>query len=157
MSIPEEFVISGETYKNTITEDARINRCDLNSEFERQGEKFRWWATLYELSADEELELKQELSRVYARLDAQARLDMESAGVRATEKKVENTVITHPKYVESQREYNAAKCQTGLLKAAMSAMIQRKDMLIQLGAAYRAEGVADIALREQAVRDMASR
>jgi hypothetical protein len=65
---------------------------------------------------------------------------------------VENTVITHPMYVELQDKYLAAKLNTSLLRTAKDAMIHRRDMLIQLGANYRAEGMSDISLKEQQYR-----
>jgi hypothetical protein len=62
---------------------------------------------------------------------------------------VENTVITDPKYVELQEKYLDAKRNAGVLKSARDAMIHRKDMLVQMGANYRAEGSSDISLKEQ--------
>jgi len=152
----DEFVIRGVSYPNTIEQDSKINRADLNTEFEQQGDKFRHWATLFELSLDEEVDLKGELGRVEAALSAQATVNMTAAGVRATEKRVKDTVTTDPEYVKSLKKYNEAKLRTGLLKQAVTAMIQRKDMLIQLGWAYRAEGHADpvIMEREKAVREI---
>ena len=71
------------------------------------------------------------------------------SSVKLTEKMVENTVITHPEYVESLNNHLDAKRTAGLLKAARDAMIHRRDMLIQLGATHRAEGTSDIRIRER--------
>lgn len=151
-----EFVeaVEADTFQELIHDDVKVNQGYLFGDFIDHPEKFQKWATLYEMAVAWETSLKHELQRMYARCDQLAREDMKAAGIRATEKMVENTVITHPKYLEVQEEYHNAKRISGLLKAARDAMIHRRDMLIQLGATVRAEGAADISIREEAAKSI---
>ncbi len=143
------FIIGKTQFPNRLEEHLAVNQSVLSEEFANHAELFAWYSTAYELAASHEAKLKEELSRAYAHVDARVREDARGAGVKVTEKVVENTVVTHPIYQEVQEEYLEAKRNTGLLKSARDAMIHRRDMLIQLGANYRAEGVSDISLREQ--------
>lgn len=152
--LPDKIVINGHEYPNTLNEDVRVNQGSLIHDFSDHTEKMAYWATLYELSLDQETRLKNELSRAYAHCDKEVRQQADMSGVKMTEKKVENSVITHPMYTEIQEEYQQAKARTGLLKAARDAMIHRRDMLIQLGATARAEGDSDISIRGDAAKDV---
>lgn len=150
----EQYKIGDTTYPNNLRADIYINRGNLSEEFAEHSERFAWYATAYELAMDVELRAKEHLSRVYARVDAHVRAEARAAAAKLTEKMVENTVLTHPEYVKSLENYLDAKLQTGLLKAARDGMISRKDMLVSLGANYRAEGRSDISLKEEQYRSM---
>lgn len=154
IELAETIVIGDYETKNTLKQDVSINNGYLTGDFLNQPEVFLRWATLYELSAHEEIDLKNELARVYAREDYKARSEMKAAGIKATEKMVENTVITSANYVETLDKYHESKRKTALLKAAKDAMIHRRDMLIQLGATARAEGQQDIYIKEDAVKSI---
>lgn len=143
------FKIGEQTFPNRLREDLHINQGALSAVFAEHAEKFAWYATAYDLALDHESHLKHELERVYAQCDYLARAQAKEAGIKMTEKMVENTVITDLKYTKVQEKYLEAKRNTGLLKSARDAMIHRRDMLIQMGANYRAEGASDLSLREQ--------
>ncbi len=144
------FVIGTAKYPNDLHAHLQVNPTNLNGEFSGHAERFAWYATAYELASDVEMRLKEELARLYARLDAHTRQEGHGAGVKLTEKMVENTVITHASYIEAQEKYLDAKRNAGLLRAAKDSMVHRKDMLVQLGANYRAEGGSDISLKQDA-------
>lgn len=144
-------------FQELIQDDVRVNQGYLYGDFIDHPEKFQKWATLYEMAVDMESRLKNELQRMYAHCDKHTRDELKMSGIKYTEKMVENTVITHPKYLEVQEEYHDAKLISGLLKAARDAMIHRRDMLIQLGATARAEGSADISIREDAAKRIVGR
>jgi hypothetical protein len=146
--------IECDEFDTLVQEDVRVNDGFLSGDFIDHPEKMHKWGSLYERALDVETRLKNELARMYAKVDHNTRLELKSSGMKSTEKMVENTVITHPKYLEVLEEYHDAKLQTGLLKAAKDAMIHRRDMLIQLGASARAEGFSDISIREDAVKNM---
>lgn len=148
----DEFKIGDVSYPSTFKQDVYINKSNLSEEFADHSERFAWYATAYELALDVELRAKEHLGRIYARIDAHVREQARESSVKLTEKMVENTVITHPEYVKSLDNYLDAKLQTGLLKACRDGMVQRKDMLVSLGANYRAEGKSDISLKEEAYR-----
>lgn len=145
----DAFIIGDTSFPNHLKEDLYINQSALSDTFAEHSERFAWYSTAYELALDHEARIKEEFSRLYARLDHATRMEGKNTNTKLTEKMVENTVITHPKYVELQEKYLNAKRNTGLLKSAKDAMIHRKDMLIQMGANYRAEGVSDLSLKEQ--------
>lgn len=142
------FNVAGAKYPNKLKEHLYINMGTLSEEFSSHSERFAWYATAYELASDLETRLKEKLARVYATLDHRVRMEGRDAGVKLTEKMVENTVITDKNYVELQEEYFDAKRDANLLKAARDAMIHRRDMMIQMGANYRAEGASDISLKQ---------
>lgn len=142
----ETFKIGDNEYPSTLSQDLDVNRQDLNGEFIRHSERFAWYATAYELSLDIEMRLKAKLERLYAVLDHRVRQEADMAAVKMTEKKVENTVITRPEYIEMQDQYFSAAKETGLLKAGRDAMIHRRDMLISLGANFRSETRSDVSL-----------
>lgn len=148
----EEVKIGSMVFRSDFREDVRIIDSALNNEFCHHAERFSKYATAYELASDVEARLKEELARVYAQQDYLARSDLKRANIKHTEKMVENTVITAPAYVEKQEEYLESKKNSGLLKVMRDAMIHRRDMLIQLGANYRAEGISDITLKTEAYK-----
>jgi len=154
LTLADQIIIGDDEYANSLSDDVRVNQGDLNGDFTSQARLMAHWSTLHELALDQETRLKYERDCIYAKVDYNTRQDMKAAGMKATEKMVENTVLTSEIYQEVMDEYHDAKLRTGLLKAARDAMIHRRDMLIQLGATSRAEGNADISIRdrEQTVR-----
>ena len=148
----DSFEIGDQQFDNKLAEDLDLRGQNINDSFIEHSELFAWYATAYELALDVEVRAKDELARLYARVDAKARMDAKAAGVKMTEKMVENTVITDPQYVAEQEKYYNAKRNTGLLKSAKDAMIHRRDMLIQMGATYRAEGNSDITLKQNVTK-----
>ena len=144
------FTIGEQTFPNNLREHVSLGHQHIQTAFVEHAELFAWYATAYELASAHESKLKTELGRKYAILDANARQQAKQAGVKMTEKMVENTVITSPAYRALEDDYLEARRDAGLLKAAKDAMIHRRDMLIQMGANYRAEGASDISLRTQA-------
>jgi hypothetical protein len=142
----DEYDVDDVVYTSSLKEDLRIDRTNLDEEFIEHSSKYAWYSTAYELCLDKERRLKSELARAYAQLDVQARMSMKAQGIRVSEKKVENMVITSKDYVELQEEYFNAQRMTGLLKAARDAMIHKKECLISLGANIRAELASDPSL-----------
>lgn len=140
------------TFESKLQEDLFVNRSDLNSEFVRHPERYAFYATCYEIAAAKENNYKVNLDRLYAILDHEHRGALAMAGVKTTEKMVENSVITDSRYTALQDEYLQAQKSAAILKAAMFAMQHRKDMLIQLGSAARAEFNADVSLRAAAAK-----
>lgn len=152
----DKYKVAGQEYESQLEEDLHVDRFDLNTEFEKHSERFAWYATAYELAQAYEGRLKNDLERLYALLDIQARAKMTQNNIRITEKKVENTVITDNTYMKLQDEYQEAKLQTGVLKAARDAMYAKKDALISLGANIRAEMASDPSILKDAYKRMKS-
>ena len=79
-------------------------------------------------------------------LDVKVRYQMEEEGERVTEARVTAKIYTHPQYKEElqklytlQKEVLELQLQTDTFYAARDAFIQRKDMIISLGANVRQE------------------
>lgn len=148
------FSVGDTQYAFELAEDAKIDKQNLNGEFQDHAEIFAFYATAYELALDVEARAKANLDRVYAQEDYQARINGQQAGVKLTEKMVENTVITQQAYVDALNQHLEAKKNVGLLKAAKDALTHKKDMLVSLGAMMRAEGMSDISIKQEAVKSL---
>jgi hypothetical protein len=148
------FKVGKQTFPNQLKEHLHVNQTNLNEEFSRHSRLFSVYATAHELALDVEARLKEELSRAYAVIDRAVREDGKMSAIKLSEKMVENTVITHPKYKEVLDNYLDAKRSASLLRAARDAMIHRRDMLIQLGANYRAEGMSEISIKQDTYKDV---
>ena len=158
--------VNNKDWGNPIEDDVHIDQGNLDQEFLSQPEKYAWWAFLTEHAKAQVNEVKNEMDQLYARLDHKVRAKAQMAAVDAktnksspikyTEKMVENEVITSKEYQEVMTRYNHAKKQAGLTAAGMNAMLQRRDMLLQLGANYRTEGQADPIILREAAREKAA-
>jgi len=159
-------VVNDKDWGNPIEDDILIDQGNLDQEFLNQPEKYAWWAFLTEHAKAQVNELKNELEFLYARLDHRVRTKAQMASVEAkakkiipvkyTEKMVENEIITDKAYQELMSKYNDLRKQAGLATAGMNAMLQRRDMLLQLGANYRTEGQADPIILREAAREKAA-
>ncbi len=145
--LPTEYHIGAKKYDKNLNEDVLINVGILNDEFAEHAAKFAWYATAFELCEAEVSKEKDKLSHMEACLDYQVRNEFTMAEVKATEAKVHNQIITNPEYIKQQDLLREAEKNAGLAKAARDAMMHRKDMLVGLGANYRAEGQSDTSLR----------
>lgn len=152
--INDKYVVGEDEFDSNLEEDLRVNPANLNDEFATHSEKFAWYATAYELAKDYEMQLKARVERLYAQLDYIVREEGRLAGIKLTEKKVENSVITRDDYVRLYDLYIEAQKNTGLLRAARDAMIHKKDMLISMGANYRAEGASDLSMKMDQYRQL---
>lgn len=148
----DSFTVGDVTYSSTLEEDLFVNRADLSTEFSRHAERFAFYATAYELAVERLQRLENALKRLYAQLDHEKRTTFMNAGVKTTEKMIENSVITDERYVAGEAEVLEGQKQAGLLKAARDSMIHRRDMLVSLGATYRAEVRADVSMLAEQVR-----
>lgn len=140
------------TFESKLNDDLFIDRSDLNNEFIKHPERYAFYATCYEIASATENNYKVNLERLYAILDHEKRGELQHAGVKTTEKMVENSVITDDRYTALQDDYLRVSREASICKAAMFAMQHRKDMLIQLGSAARAEFNADVSLRAAAAQ-----
>lgn len=141
--------IGDKKYQFNLPHDLFINPGNLNGEFAEHSERFAWYSTAFELAQDWEKRLKVALERCYAQEDYKARMELTGAGIKFTEKMIEATVTTSAAYMQLTDAYLEAQKNTGLLKAARDAMIHRRDMLVGMGANYRAEGRSDIFLKAE--------
>lgn len=145
------------TFASKLQEDLFIDRSDLNEAFVKHPERFAFYSTCYEIAAAHENQHKVALDRLYAILDHEKRGELQMAGVKTTEKMVENSVITDERYTALQEELLNAQKAAAVCKAAMFAMQHRRDMLVQLGSAARADLNADVSLKAIAANAIVAR
>jgi len=163
--------VQNQTFSRALAEDVVVDDNDLHGEFIRQPEIFAWWATTTELARDRVGRLKTELARKKAAIDASVRNEAKIENerllsianssdkktqvnlVKLTETMVENMVVTHKVYMEIEDELNEAKKQLGLMMVGKEALMQKKDMLISIGANYRAEGVSNPSILKDAIKE----
>ncbi len=143
------FSIGEDQYPFELGEHAPVNKGDLNSEFANHAETFAFYATAFELAKEHEARCKAARDHAYAISDHKVRSAMHEAGMKFTEKMVENATITQDAYKDANEQCMMAARNVGLLKAAVDAMNTKRDMLISLGAMMRAEGNSGISLNEK--------
>jgi hypothetical protein len=155
LKVPEISVnlkLDGADFSRELSDDIPIQSPDLDMEFVEQPERFAWWATVVELAKDRMARTKYQLERIYALKDHAVRLELTEAKAKITEKIVENSVVTSKEYQECMLDLLETKKQLGLAMAGKESMIQRKDMLISLGANLRAEGSSNISILKDAAK-----
>lgn len=149
--------INNVDYRNTLGEDLRVDRTNLEAEFAQQPIKFAYYSTLYELARDKEDRVKRELETLYANIDAEKRAEAQQVlaqnpKFKYTEKMYENEVRTDERYDQKYNEYLQARKLTGLLKTAKEAFNQKKEMLISIGADART-GSTDMRVMETQAKE----
>ena len=117
--------------------DVKIDYSDLQEEFFKQSELVAAYGYLTSVAECEEKQLEYQLERVYAVLDHQTRVEFEAAGIRSTETKLKNTIITNSEYQELKLELLEAKKQKQLFKATCNALNHKLQALINAGADQR--------------------
>lgn len=137
-----------------LSEDLKIDMDNINDAFCNQPAKFAWWATVASQAkalVDRkklEIEKREEYLKktLVGELDVVVRTELELNGEKITETKVTNSIYSHDMYVETQKEIHNLKNELlelqnnyTTLEIAKESMIQRKDMLISLGAQLRNE------------------
>jgi hypothetical protein len=149
-------VLTGE-----LQDDLAINHADLQEEFLKQAELFAWWASTCELAKDLVARQKFMIERLAASIDHRVRMEAEAASaqigksVKLTEKMVEHTIISDEEYQKAMFQYLELKKQFGMLQAGKDAVEQKKDMLVSLGANYRAEASSNPSILMDAARERA--
>jgi hypothetical protein len=149
---PPEIVLGELSYTNTLEEDIRINPSNLELEFVEQANRFAYWALMSEQAKDLAARKKIQLDMLYARLDFQTRDTHHQNGSKFTEKMIEGEVTTNQDYQVTNLDLADLRKLSALLQVAKEAMVMRKDMLISLGANYRAEGQADPVMFKESAR-----
>ena len=137
-----------------LVEELKFTAENLNQAYIEQPAKFAYWSAQVNKSKfmleKKKLELEQLDSylkkTLMGELDQEVRENMAMEGERVTEARVTARVYIHPRYLETVRRVNQLQkelvelqYQTDTLYTAKDAFIQRKDMIISLGANLRQE------------------
>ena len=140
--------IGNTLFERDFDKDLEISRTTLNDDCITQPSLFAWYAILSEQAKDERDRAKENISVTEAELDMQIRKEMEDAGEKVTEGKVEKAIKRHEGYREAVEIYLSAAHVYGVLYAAQSAVSHRKEMLITLVANMRNEFYGEVAISE---------
>ena len=136
------FTIADEEYETTLSEDLQVDTESvetINVSLANQAKLVTMYGFAHEHALAHERKLEEDLEYAYAVLDSQARAAANAAGSKLTEKMVENTVKTDPGYIELRNKYLDAKASSGLLKAALKGIEQRKDTAVTIAHNLRSE------------------
>lgn len=157
LELEEGVVMSGD-----LESDLYIDHGNLEEEFLNQPEKYAWWGATAEIAKDLVARQKFLLERLAAILDHHIRTgavteSVPGKAVRLTEKQIEHSINSNEDYQKAMFSYLDLKKQLGLLQAGKDAIEQRKDMLISLGANYRAEASSNPSIMMDAARERARR
>ena len=144
--------VDSSSYDVNLEDDLSFSEDNINQAYIDQPVKFAWWATIAaqtKATIDQkkiEVERQEDFLKktVTAELDIKVRRQLAEEGERVTEARVNSAIISHPDYKQAQQDLYSLQDelldltkQYNLIIAAKEAMIQRKDMLISLGAQLR--------------------
>lgn len=155
-----------DTYNLDLARDSQIDINSLNQGFIEQPTVFAWYATLAAIAKSNVTRLKREVEKcddyikktLIGTLDVKIRKQLEINGEKVTETKVTNAIYADVEYISNIQKLNALKDEltdaeeySAILEVARDTMIQRKDMLISLGAQVRSEydNVGDLGLKKE--------
>lgn len=128
-----------EAPKRDFQAELEINIADLNEEFKTQAARFGYYASLEAKAQGDALRKKLQLEVTEANLYRDYRDQATKDGAKTTEKQLEASVASDPRYKAANLAYIEAKQHADYCKAARIAMDIRNDMLIQLGSSRRQE------------------
>lgn len=140
--------ISGTVETINMRDDLRIHGDNIEMLIEDMVNQPSWYAWYSALLATQEAEydrLESKLKMTYCEYSMDLRkgkikiLDEDGKAIKITEGMIENYIKTIPKYQIIEEELYEKEINIKKLKAIVNASIQKKDMLMQLGALKRQE------------------
>jgi hypothetical protein len=143
------------TYFNPVAfqKDIAINPLDVDNAFLSQASLFAHYSNQAAKAGQQMDNMKLKMDVVEAELNKFHRDEFTASGVKITEQMLVNAVTTDPRFIRVRKLYNEAKCIYEMLKGSESAFRQRKDMLIQIGAASREERKGELFMKEKASKE----
>ncbi len=134
-----EFIISNTVVDIDLNKYVPIDPDRLIDEFAKQPAAYAYLATLSAQVEAEYLDAKRTAERVYAETDSNVRGLLTSQGTKFTESGVKALIEQSESYRAAVDNETQARAQMLVLKAIITAMEQRAQMLISLGAHLRME------------------
>lgn len=129
--------MSDEYDSKSIVDELAIS-SDLTAEFRDQSAHYAHWAFLAARAADRVRLLEERVELSFAELYAAYRDEHEDA----KENDCKSYIRRQPEHKAMTQKLRRAQHDADVLKAAVRAFEMRRDMLIQLGAQFRAEEAA---------------
>lgn len=136
-------------------DDTKINEVNLDDCFQKQSSLRAYYGSLaaqYEANASK---AKMLFEIREAQVFKEIRDSMVASGVKPTEKAIENAVKTDPRWIKERSKMIDMQCQADIARALVTSLVDRRDMLIQLGADRRGESKGQ--LRMMAAQEEADR
>ena len=136
-------IIGGKSELIDIRNAMAINQSDLPTEFTKQPSMFAFYASLLADQEDKKDKITREREMYRANLSLEVRkgkvkiLDNDSKAMKITEGAIDAYVKNDNGYLELDEQVHYLEKISKKLKGLINASIQRKDMLIQLGALER--------------------
>lgn len=137
------------------TKDLREYDADLSIEFMRQPALYAYYSALLVQAEAQYDRLSHTAEIGAARLDQAVRDEAAKAGSKVTEKQITTRISLDPRMIEMERAVRLAKVQVGYLKSTCQALVQRKDMLMQMGFIARKEQDANgMSITKSSMKDI---
>lgn len=124
---------------NTFIEETKINPVNLDDAFMKQSSLRAYYGAMAANADMNAAKAKARFDILEARLYKKYRDAATTEGVKTTEKSLENQVKLDEEWAKGKAEYINAQCYADVAKALVSSLVDRRDMLIQLGADRRDE------------------
>lgn len=128
--------------------ETRISEVDLDDAFQKQSSLRAFYG-----AQAAQLEAKAGRAKMLhdvteAALSKQYRDKFASEGIKSTEKMIENAVKMDSKWIETKQNLIDAECEADICKSFVASLVDRKDMLIQIGADRRDENKGALRMME---------
>lgn len=123
----------------SFEQDIKIDRSDLDRAFQELPMKLWKWGRLEGDAQEALLVAKSDLEQKDAEVYKRCRGRKDATGKTMSEGAIEAEIETDPEHVRYRAAHITAEGNARRLKAALTALLAQRDMLVQLGAAHRAQ------------------
>lgn len=132
-----------------LARDVSINENELSNSMAEQASLFTWYSQLNVRAKRQvnDLELLVEVQEGNAA--KRLRDEAVSLGEKPVQARIDKEVLIDAKVVQAKRALNEAKQAANLCQAAVDAMRQRRDMLVQIGNDRREEKKGNLIIQER--------
>lgn len=125
--------------KVNLKKELSITRDNIDIQMMQQPAKFAWYATLYAYAKGKYATQERYLKVLRAKLYRKYKKEGIKGYAKITDGLIYATIDTNKKYQASEKELLDTKLQVDLLKAAVDAFIQRKELMQSIGSNLREE------------------
>lgn len=132
--------------------DTNLNETDLNDGFLNQSGLAAYYGALLAKAQYQAAEFKLKRDVLSAKISSELRNNPPS-DKKLTEKALDELVTADPRVQAIVMAYLKASEVESLLKAAVDAMKQRRDMIIQLGASEREDAKGEVRMKLRSASD----
>ena len=138
------------TYINPVKfkEDIAINILDLDNAFVNQAALAAYYGIQCAKANEQVDNLKLVMDVREAQIGHEIRRALIDEGTKPTEALINAGVMVNKQYIKARRAHNEARTNLEMLKAAVEAFRQRRDMLSQLGNNERQEKRGELFIRD---------